>query len=51
MEHERIMRERDARLDAQSRERDAKLGERIDRLVSAIAALVNGRSNHPPTQQ
>ena|SRR5713101_7041634 len=44
------MRERDARLDAMSRERDAALDERISKLVSAIAALVNGRSNQPPAQ-
>jgi hypothetical protein len=46
LEHERITREQDAR----SRERDARLDERIDKLVSAIGALVNGRSNQPPTQ-
>jgi hypothetical protein len=56
-EHERIMREQDARsrqrdadLDAKSRERDAALDERISKLVSAIAALVNGRSNQPPAR-
>ena len=43
-------RERDALLDARSRERDAALDERISKLVSAIAALVNGRSGHPPAQ-
>jgi len=32
------------------RERDAALDERISKLVSAIAALVNGRSGHPPSQ-
>ena len=56
-EQERIMREqdtrsrqRDAELDAKSRERDAALDERISKLVSAIAARVNGRSSHPPAQ-
>ena len=38
-------RQRDAELDAKSRERDAALDERISKLVSAIAALVSGRSN------
>ena len=49
-EHKRITRERDAELDAKSRERDAALDERISKLVSAIVALVNGRSNQPPAQ-
>ena len=61
VEHERITRERDAELDARSRqrdaeldaksrERDAALDARIGKLVSAIAALVNGRSSQPPAQ-
>lgn len=43
-------RQRDAELDAKSRERDAALDGRISKLVSAIAALVNGRSSQPPAQ-
>ena len=46
----REMRARDAESRAQSRERDAVLDERISKLVSAIAALANGRSNQPPPQ-
>jgi hypothetical protein len=63
-EHEQITREQDARSrqrdaeldarsreqDAKSRERDAALDERISKLVSAVAALVNGRSSQPPAQ-
>ena len=56
-EHEQITREQDARsrqrdaeLDAKSRERDAALDERISKLVSAIAALVNGGSSQPPAK-
>lgn len=45
-EHEQITRE----WDAKSRERDAALDERIGKLVSAVAALVNGRSSQPPAQ-
>src|SRR5437016_620286 len=44
------MRKEIRELDAESRARDAALDERISKLVSAIAALVNGRSGHPPAQ-
>ena len=46
----REMRQRDAESRALSRERDAALDERISKLVSAIAAMANGRANQPPPQ-
>ena len=44
-EHERITQAERARLDAESRKRDAELDERINKLVSAIAALPRARPN------
>jgi hypothetical protein len=38
-------RERDARLDALSRERDARLDDRIAKLAEAIVARGNGNSH------